>query len=354
MSFSGAHNEWDPLEEVIVGIVDGACVPEWDLAIQASMPSEQKYFYQQYKGQSFPLDRLKKANEELEEFVKILETEGIKVRRPEPIDHSKPYSTPSWNSISGLYQAMPRDLLLIVGDLIIETPMAWRSRYFEINAYRKLLKEYFADGARWVAAPKPELLDELYEPSYTVTNSENNYKIAITEFEPVFDAADFIRCGTDIIGQLSNVTNQLGVDWLQSVLGEKYKIHLITSKDKHPMHIDSTFMPLAPGYLLINPGRDPDIPSIFKDWKILKAPVSKIPNSHPMYMSSTWISTVNVLMLDEKRVVIETQETEAINLFKENGFEPIPCNFRNFMSFGGSFHCATLDVKRRGTLQSYF
>ena len=24
-----AHNEWDPLEEVIVGIVDGAMIPPW-------------------------------------------------------------------------------------------------------------------------------------------------------------------------------------------------------------------------------------------------------------------------------------------------------------------------------------
>jgi len=26
----------------------------------------------------------------------------------------------------------------------------------------------------------------------------------------------------------------------------------------------------------------------------------------------------------------------------------------NYKPFGGSFHCATLDIRRRGTLQSYF
>jgi len=25
------HNEWDPLEEIIVGVVDGAMIPPWDL-----------------------------------------------------------------------------------------------------------------------------------------------------------------------------------------------------------------------------------------------------------------------------------------------------------------------------------
>ncbi len=33
--------------------------------------------------------------------------------------------------------------------------------------------------------------------------------------------------------------------------------------------------------------------------------------------------------------------------------EPIPCDLRHYAPFGGSFHCATLDVRRRGTLQSY-
>ena len=53
---------------------------------------------------------------------------------------------------------MPRDVLLIVGDQIIEAPMGWRSRYFEHHAYKSLCKEYFRGGARWISAPRPELL----------------------------------------------------------------------------------------------------------------------------------------------------------------------------------------------------
>jgi glycine amidinotransferase len=43
-----------------------------------------------------------------------------------------------------------------------------------------------------------------------------------------------------------------------------------------------------------------------------------------------------------------------IRALKDFGFQPILCNFRNFNTFGGSFHCATLDIRRRGELQSYF
>jgi glycine amidinotransferase len=59
-------------------------------------------------------------------------------------------------------------------------------------------------------------------------------------------------------------------------------------------------------------------------------------------------------MLDEERVFVEKGEESIIRAFKQWGFKPITCSFRNFNTFGGSFHCATADIRRRGTLQSYF
>ena len=58
---------------------------------------------------------------------------------------------------------MPRDFLLVVGDEMIESPMAWRCRYFEYEAYRPLLRKYFNEGARWTAAPKCTMEDGLYD-----------------------------------------------------------------------------------------------------------------------------------------------------------------------------------------------
>jgi glycine amidinotransferase len=63
---------------------------------------------------------------------------------------------------------------------------------------------------------------------------------------------------------------------------------------------------------------------------------------------------MNLLSLDERRVVVESQERELMDALRAWGFEPIPCPFRGFNALGGSFHCATVDVRRRGTLQSYF
>ena len=59
-------------------------------------------------------------------------------------------------------------------------------------------------------------------------------------------------------------------------------------------------------------------------------------------------------MLDPKRVVVQASQTTFIRALRDCGFEPIPCPFLNYAPFGGSFHCATLDIRRRGELQSYF
>ena len=72
------------------------------------------------------------------------------------------FSTPDFTS-RGMYAAMPRDILLVVGEEIIEAPMSWRSRFFEYRAYRDLMKEYFHAGAAWTVAPKALMEDALYD-----------------------------------------------------------------------------------------------------------------------------------------------------------------------------------------------
>jgi glycine amidinotransferase len=345
-----SYNEWDPLEEVVVGVVDHACIPAWHVALKATMPPSQWQFFRDNGGKPFPENQIAAARRDLDGFVRLLESEGITVRRPEIVDSSRPYSTPDWRSATGLYSAMPRDILLVVGDEIIEAPTCWRSRYHEIDAYRPLLRDYFLRGARWTAAPRPLLQDELYKADYEEPSGDEPLYV-VNEVEPTFDAADFVRCGRDLFVQRSHVTNAMGIAWLARHLGSAYRIHEVPVHDKHPMHIDATLMPLAPGKLLVNSERLPKIPEIFRSWDVLRAPAPS--STADFVLSSSWIS-MNVLMLDETRVVVEPSEENLIRALKDWGFETIPCPFRGFNRFGGSFHCATLDTRRRGELRSYF
>ena len=106
-------------------------------------------------GTPYPPEYIKAANREREQFIHILESEGVIVRRIEDVNYATPFGTPDWSVSSGFCGANPRDPFLVIGNEIIETPMADRSRYFEAWAYRELFKEYFRGGAKWTAAPKP-------------------------------------------------------------------------------------------------------------------------------------------------------------------------------------------------------
>ncbi|MFK7905369.1 MAG: hypothetical protein AB8B69_09605, partial [Chitinophagales bacterium] len=301
--------------------------------------------------QPYPTEYVERGMQARERFVHILEAEGVKVREIEEVNYNQEFSTPLWTTEGGFCGANPRDLFMVIGNQIIETPMCSRSRFFETRAYRKLWREYAVNGARIVAAPRPLLPDDLYNPNYAAPNSTTPY--VLTNVEPVFDAADFIRCGRDIVGQLSHVTNQAGVDWLQRHLGADYNIHLIESLDPKPMHIDTTMALLAPGKVLVNPTfvNVNKLPEIFKNWDILIAPEPVPFKTRPQLMSN-WIS-INTLMLDEKRIVVEERQKPLIKALKKWGFQPIPCAFEDYYPFIGGFHCATLDIRRSGELKSY-
>ena len=51
---------------------------------------------------------------------------------------------------------------------------------------------------------------------------------------------------------------------------------------------------------------------------------------------------------------VPLEETTTIKALRDWGLEPIPISMWHFAPFGGSFHCATLDVRRRGGLESYY
>jgi glycine amidinotransferase len=351
-----SYTEWDLLEEVIVGRLEGATVPSNHIAVTSNLPPFTAKLCRLAAGFRYPKWMVQLAQRELDAFIHLLEEEGIRVRRPDSVDFSRRYRLPQW-SARGFSVACPRDVFLIVGDEIIETPTCWRSRYFEAAAYRSLFKEYFAKGARWTAAPKPELTDRVFDYDYRIPGLAEPQRFVVNEFEPVFDAADFARCGRDLFVTRSNVTNLVGIEWLRRHLGSGFRIHELESRSRQPMHIDSSFMPLAPGKVLVNPEYldVAELPAILRSWDVLVAPrpdpvegiMSKIS------MCSPWVS-INVLMLDEERVVVDKSQVSLMRALKDWGFRPIPCAFLSYGPFGGGFHCATLDVRRRGTLQSYF
>lgn len=359
-------NEWDPLKHVIVGRADGTMVQAPEPAIERDWP---EYGYPRGTYGRLPKDMEEKANEQLDNFARILEKRGIRVDRPTPIDFSQAVQTPDWKHATMFGCMPPRDVLLTVGNEILEATMSFRSRWFEYLVYRPLLEQYFKEdpGFRWEAAPKPRLTERTYKKDYwkTFNAMSDEEKLertrardwVLTEAEPCFDAADIARCGKDLIVQQSTVTNSGGISWLRRHF-PNHRIHPVIFKEDQPMHIDATFVPLRPGLALSNRQRKPLTPELvelFKknDWQIIECAKPAHEKKAKLSFCSVWLS-MNLLILDPKTVCVEAEEKEQMEQLNKLGFEVVPVPLWDVAAFGGGLHCATADVYREGTLEDYF
>jgi N-dimethylarginine dimethylaminohydrolase len=133
MSTLWSCNEWDPLEEVIVGNPLRARFPTADRSTQlAEFPDRS---LEEIPQGAFPQWIIEETEEDLNEFVAVLEKLGITVKRPETWPHEAQFSTIHWQS-EGYYNYCPRDIMLVIGDHIIETPNVIRSRAQESMVQR--------------------------------------------------------------------------------------------------------------------------------------------------------------------------------------------------------------------------
>ena len=347
-----SHNDWDPLEEIFVGIATNARIPPIDRSTHSFCFTTEKY--ENVKDLEGPMAQkiIDESNEDLDKLAGTLQGLGVKVRRPTAQDQSKTFSTPDWTT-TGYQTYSCRDLLLPLDNLIIECASPMRSRYFETRAYKDFLYEAMANGTEWISAPKPRLLDEIYQTENLSNPSTRNLEI-------VFDAPNVVRLGNDLLFQVSNSGTQLGAQWLRTILEPRgYRIHMAEQYYAFA-HFDSTVLPLRPGLVLFNGDRlNPDrYPKIFEKWDKIYFPGDKVidvgcelPNG--VTTTSPYIG-LNFLSVNENLVICDKNQTHLRKALDKHGIETIGLEMRHARSMSGGFHCVTLDTKRKGQRQDYF
>lgn len=363
-------NSWDefsPLKHIIVGRPNGCCIPPDEPASKHKIP-----FDSDMKGQSGrrPENTVITASEEMDNFCNLLTSHGIVVDRPEPLIWDTKIETP-WFKSESEFGCMPaRDVLLTVGNEIVEATMSYRSRWFEHRAFRDILIDYWLQDHefKWEAAPKPKLDDNTYKMNYLDEHEtrDEEYrleKIKNKDFvtkdweEPLFDAADVLRLGKDLFVQHGFTTNLAGIEWLRRHFPD-HRVHTLNFPgDQYPIHIDATFVPLRPGLIINNPNRAlPEEQRLYfkkNGWDIIDAAQPMHTTPPPLCYSSVWLS-MNCLVVDDKHIIVEASETNQIKQMKDFGFDPIPIPFRNVYAFGGGLHCSSADVRREGICEDYF
>jgi N-dimethylarginine dimethylaminohydrolase len=214
-----------------------------------------------------------------------------------------------------------------------------------------MMVDYLKSGAKWYSAPKPMLLDSLFDVDLDKPTPRNH--------EPAFDAANVLRLGRDLIYLVSGTGNEMGGEWLQTILGDAYRVHFFRDV-YYGSHIDSTLVALRPGLMLCNPARlnDDTLPDILKQWDVIYSPPMENTERYDAdYISksigSNWID-MNLLSISPNLAVVDRDQTALIKLLEKQGLDVIPLKLRHSKMLGGGFHCVTLDIRRTGTLQRYF
>lgn len=366
-----SHNEWDKLEEVIVGAGVPNDLPAIDFTFKLFFHDNiygKKYDDIHNTSEIIPKTYITKRhveehNQDLEEFASLLSSLGVTVKRPKTPSKIHRVATPAWEST--IHPALNvRDLTIIIGNEIIETPASCRWRYFENDYLKHLFLEYFKDGCKWTQVPRPIMTDSSFDLSYFRENKNayNEYSDLIKPsyldcgYEIMFDAANIMRLGKHILFNASTENARLGVRWLRNHLSKEYTIWEINIADSH---IDSSFLPLRPGLALIT--REDfwnKLPEPLQKWDKIFIPQKNRSkeeyNNQGIKLASPRIE-LNLFSVSPELVICHPQYEKELNFkLKPYGITAIGSKMRHCEIFAGAHHCTTLDIRRKSTLENYF
>jgi N-dimethylarginine dimethylaminohydrolase len=197
---------------------------------------------------------------------------------------------------------------------------------------------------RLVVAPLPESLE-----TYNSAAIGNPNVLALHEHEPIFDAANILRCNDDLFYLVSNTGNKKGAEYLQEVVGPTKRVHTIENVYSY-IHLDSTIALLREGLMLLNPSRINSVdklPEVLRNWDIIWAPEPVDIGHYPGYCNaSKWVS-VNLLSVNPNLVVLEEHQVNLQIELEKHGINCAMLPMRHARTLGGTFHCVTLDLIRQ-------
>lgn len=297
-------NEWDPLQEIVVGIADHANWPSTD-PVFAKEATKTLWTETPVPSGAVPSWIVDQANEDLNQLANTLVQYGVTVSRPEPINFVER---------QGMYNYCPRDRLLIAGNTVVDVNMMYPCRNQEIDALSKAIGD-----ASVITMPRDQGM--------------------------ILDAANICRLGDTWLFLESYSGNRLAYNWL---CNQFPNINIELCNFYAGVHIDSTIVPLREGLVLLNGHRvnESNCPQAFNSWTKIYVDEVVAQGFYQYPYASKWIA-LNMLVLDPHTVIVDQHQTQLIQLLEQHKFTVIPQELRHSRTLGGGFHCVTLDTRRK-------
>lgn len=345
---------WDPLEEVIVGNCPVASNPSWLLDPKARL------FFDEI---------LKETKEDLDKLSDLLKNLGVKVFRPEIIEHDQEISLGNFKIRNATYPIVPRDQYLVHGQTIFQTYTSMPDRYVDSMSYNKIFTDLYDRGYNWISQPPPTLWNFQDNSKWFNDPSiyHKKYKDSI-----LWHTATMFKCGDALITNNLGPGTQKGLEWMR----KNTEIQIVNND--HTIvdnwgHIDHGF------YM----SDDETVFCMNKDWvpkvlrhlnlipikELYREPYFDYQGYMERYKTSQGKLTVewleswmqewkgfsqqcvfesNNLVVDSKNIIFSIEQPQVFELMDKMGIKAHVCKIRHGLFWEAGIHCLTLDVKRRG------
>jgi N-dimethylarginine dimethylaminohydrolase len=157
---------------------------------------------------------------------------------------------------------------------------------------------------------------------------------------PFLEGGDTLLNGLEVYVGISGCASDLaGIDWLQALLGDKYKVIPIAMRS-NVLHLDCALALIKPGLLVWCPEKLIDgLPMSLRDWDAVAVSRDEADKL-----------ATNCLVLEEGRIIIDTGNARVIEELRKRRIDVIPLPFDGPVGAGGSLRSAHHPLLRESML----
>ena len=315
----GAHHEWGKLREAVIGISPAEDFVVFHEQSVRWMPPDVDDFCRANAGRrliDIDPDWALRCQRQVDALAELVAREGVTVHRPQRLSGAeRTFLAPNGEGL----QLFPRDAMIVVGEHAIDASLRLICRQRERYGLRSSIQKIVQRGARWSTVPlgSPNCVDG-----------------------PFLEGGDTLLNGYEVYVGISGCASDLaGADWLQALLGAKYRVIPVAMKSS-VLHLDCAMALIKPGLLVYCPQKLIDgLPTSLRSWD--KIEVS--------FDEANLLAT-NGLILEEGRVVMDADNERVIGELRTRDIDVIPLPFDGPIKVGGSMRCAHHPLLRESTL----
>jgi len=316
----GAHHEWGKLREVVIGISPAEdFVVFYEDSARWLIPPADTYSRAHMGQRLIEVDseRAHRIERQVDALAELVAREGVIVHRPERLSgEERMFLAPNGEGA----QLFPRDPMIVVGNHVIESSIRLKCRQRERYGLRPIIQNVVNKrGARWSSVP-------LGSPGCVEG--------------PFLEGGDTLLNGFEVYVGISGCASDLaGIDWLQALLGDKYRVIPVAMKS-NVLHLDCTMALIKPGLLVWCPEKLVDgLPMSLRDWDAIAVSTDE----------ANKLAT-NGLVLEEGRAIIDADNARVIDELRKRRVDVIPLPFDGPISTGGGLRSAHHPLLRESTL----